>query len=73
VLTGNTGNSFLSGKIRNMNKSVIEAGVDVRNTENELALSDLWTKRDSDLLLGSLPFLWGLHGAIVSDSHTNNF
>lgn len=59
--TGNTSDGFLSGQIGNMDKSVIEAGVDVRNTENELALSNLGTKRDSCLFLGRLSLLWWLH------------
>ena len=37
-----------------MDEGVIEGGKDVRNTEDELALSDLGAERDSSI------FLWGL-------------
>ena len=43
-----------------MDEGVVEGSVDVGNTEYELALSNLGTKRDGLFLLG-LDLLGGLH------------
>lgn len=58
--TSNTGDGFLAGKIGNVDESIIEAGIEVRNAEHELALSNLGTERDGSLLLGRLSLLWCL-------------
>lgn len=47
-----------------MDESVVEAGVDVRNTENEFTLRDLGTKRDSGFLTGGFSFLGGLNDTL---------
>lgn len=57
--TSDTGDGFLARQIGDVDKGVVERGIDVGNTENEFSLSDLRTERDSgfflgDLLLGSL-------------------
>ena len=59
--TGNTGDGLLAGKIGDMDKSVVEGGIDVRNAENELALSDLGTEGGGLRLGGNLLDLGGLH------------
>lgn len=43
-----------------MNERVVERGIDVRDTKDELALSDLGTERNDLFLLG-LDLLGGLH------------
>ena len=43
-----------------MDEGVVEGGVDVSDTENELALSNLGTEGNG-LLLGDLDLLGGLH------------
>ena len=48
-----------------MDESVVEGGVDVRNTEDKLALSNLGTERYGGFFLLSL--LGGLH-PVVSDA-----
>ena len=39
--TSDTRDGLLAGEIGDMDESVVERGVDVGNTENELALADL--------------------------------
>ena len=43
-----------------MDEGIVERGVDVGNTENELALSNLGTERDGVFLSGSFGLLGGL-------------
>jgi hypothetical protein len=57
--TSDTGDGFPTRQISDMDKGVVERGIDVGNAENELSLSDLRTERDGgffpgDLLLGRL-------------------
>ena len=54
-----------------MNEGVVEGGVDVSDTENELALSNLGTESDR-LLLGDLDLLGGLHPNFHQFIHPNN-
>jgi hypothetical protein len=42
--TGNTDNGLLAGQISDMDESIVERREDVRDTKNELALSDLGTE-----------------------------
>lgn len=58
--TGNTGDGFFAGKIGNVDKSIVEASVEVGNTKYELAFSDLRAERYGSLLLGRLSLLWCL-------------
>ena len=58
--TSDTGDSFLAGEIGNMNESVVEGSINVGDTEDELALSNLGTERDGLFLL-DLDLLGGLH------------
>lgn len=58
--TSYTGDGLLAGEVGDMDESVVEGGVDVGDTEDELALSDLGTERNG-LLLGYLDLLGGLH------------
>ena len=68
--TSDTGDGLLSGEIGNMDESVVEGGVDVCDTEYELALSNLGTERDG-LLLGDLDLLGGLHPDACQSIHPN--
>ena len=45
-----------------MDERVVERRVDVRDTEDKLALSNLGTERDGGFLLGDLDLLGGLAG-----------
>lgn len=54
--TSDAVNGFATSKIGNVDESVVERGIDVGNTEDFLALSDLGTERDGDFLL------WGFLG-----------
>ena len=58
--TSDTGDGLLAGEIGDMDEGVVERGVDVSDTENELALSNLGPERDGCLLLG-LDLLGCLH------------
>lgn len=57
--TSDAGDGFPTRQIGDMDKSVVERGVDVCNAEHELSFCDLRTERDggfffNSLLLGSL-------------------
>jgi hypothetical protein len=58
LLTSNTGNGFTTSKIGNMHKSVVEGGIDMGYTKDQLALTNLWAEGNgllsSDLLLSLL-------------------
>lgn len=58
--TSDAGDGLLAGEIGDMNERVVERGIDVRDTKDELALSDLGTERNDLFLLG-LDLLGGLH------------
>ena len=58
--TSDTGDGLLAGEISDMDEGVVERGVDVSDTENELALSNLGPERDGCFLLG-LDLLGCLH------------
>ena len=58
--TSDTGDGLLAGEIGDMDESVVERGVDVSDTENELALSNLGPESNGCLLLG-LDLLGCLH------------
>jgi hypothetical protein len=45
--TSNTGDGFTTREIGHMDKSVVEGGKDVGNTENEFTFTDLGTESDS--------------------------
>lgn len=68
--TSDTGDGLLAGEIGNMDEGVVEGGVDVCDTEYELALSNLGTERDG-LLLGDLDLLGGLHPDACQSIHPN--
>ena len=57
--TSDTRDSLLAGQIGDVDEGVVEGGIDVGNTENELALSDLGAERDG-FLNGNLGLLGGL-------------
>ena len=59
VRTSDTGDGLLARKIGDMDEGVVEGGVDVGNTENELAFADLGAERDG-FGSGSLGLLGGL-------------
>ena len=52
--TSDTGNGFPTRQISDMDKGVVERGIDVGDAENELSLSDLRTERDGGFFLGDL-------------------
>ena len=58
--TSDARDGFLARQIGDMNKSIIERSVDVRNAEDKLALCDLWTEGDGVFFLGCLDFFGGL-------------
>ena len=52
--TSDTGDGFPTRQISDMDEGIVERGIDVGNTENELSLSDLRSERDSGFFLGDL-------------------
>lgn len=58
--TSDTGDGLLAGEISDMDEGVVEGGVDVGNTEDELALVDLGAERDGVFGGGDLGLLGGL-------------
>ena len=50
--TSDTGDGLLARQIGDMDEGVVEGGVDVSDTEDELALSNLGTERDGGFFLG---------------------
>ena len=54
-----------------MDKSVVERGVDVSDTEDELALSNLGAERNGLLLLLRLSLLRRLHPEVCQAIHPN--
>lgn len=52
--TSDTSDSFPSGKVGDVDESVVEGCVDVCNAEDEFTLRDLWAESDSNFLLGRL-------------------
>ena len=60
VGTSNTRNCFSAGKIGNMDECIVEGGVDVGDTENVLAISNLRAEGDSSLFLWGLGLFWRL-------------
>jgi len=60
--SGDTGDGLTAGQIRNVDEGVVEAGVDVGHSEDDLAVANLGSQLDLDLLLlnFSLP---GCHSA----------
>ena len=60
VCTGDTGDGLLAREIGDVDERVVERGVDVGNTEDELALADLGAKRDGGFLGSGLGLLGGL-------------
>ena len=60
VRTSDTGDGLLAGEIGDMDESVVERGVDVSDTKDELSLSNLGTE-SSRLGLSGLDLLGGLH------------
>merc|ERR1711976_661006 len=55
--TGNSGDGLLSREIGDMNEGILVRSVKVANTEDVLAISDLWAELD-DLLLFDDLLLW---------------
>ena len=68
--TSDTGDGLLAGEIGDMDESVVERGVDVSDTEDELALSNLRTE-SSRLGLCGLDLLGGLHPNSRQSIHPN--
>jgi len=60
VVTSNTRNCFPAGQIGNMDKCIVEGGVDVGNTENVLAVSNLRAEGNGSLFLWGLGLFWCL-------------
>jgi hypothetical protein len=58
VLTSDTNDGFLSRQVGDVNKGVVERGVDVSDAEHELALLDLGAKGNGSLFLGGACFGW---------------
>ena len=58
---GNSDHGFFSGQIGDVDEGIVEGGVDVSHTEDELTFLDLGSKRDLDLLLGFLLSLTRSH------------
>lgn len=61
--TSDTGDGFPTRQIGDVDKGIVERGVDVGNAENELSLSNLRTERDSGFFLGGL-LLWSLYTSV---------
>ena len=66
--TGDTRDGLLAGEIGDMDEGVVEGCVDVGDTEDKLALSDLGTERDG-LFLRGLDLLGGLHPKFHQSIH----
>ena len=49
---------YLSGEIGNMDEGIVEWGVDVSNTENVFAFSDLWSQSDNFFDFLGLSLSW---------------
>ena len=60
--TSDTGNSLLARQIRDVDEGIIEGSIDVSDTENELALSDLGTELNGGFFLRGLGLLRRLQG-----------
>ena len=55
--TGDTRNRLLARQISDMDEGVVERRIDMRNTEDELALSNLGTERNGGVFLRGLGLL----------------
>lgn len=58
---GDTADGLAPGQVGDVHEGVVEGGVDVSHTEDELTFLDLGSKRDLDLLLGFLLSLTRSH------------
>merc|ERR1711936_885267 len=65
--TRNSGDGLLAGEIGDVHKGIVIRSVEVANTENVLAVSDLWAELD-DLLLFDNLLLWGHDCVSVSST-----
>jgi len=46
--SGNARDGFFAGQVRHMDESIVEAGIDVSNSEDDLSFTNLWAKRNLD-------------------------
>ena len=58
---GDTADGLAPGQVGDVHEGVVEGGVDVSHTKDELTFLDLGSKRDLDLLLGFLLSLTRSH------------